>query len=98
MSKIDAYRQKLEAKLEENMARFDQIKAQAKGQVADQRLKAEEALDDLQKRAYDIRGKLNELADAGAERADQLKDRAEAMLDELSLQAKGVLDKLKNIG
>jgi DNA repair exonuclease SbcCD ATPase subunit len=61
----DAYRQKVEAKLDEYQAKLDGARAKLKGATADARLDAEKQIDDLQSKLAVAKAKAAELADAG---------------------------------
>lgn len=66
MSK-EAYKQKAEAKLEEQKAAIDSAKAQLKGMNADVRLEAEKELAGVERAYEGAKAKMAELADAGEE-------------------------------
>ena len=61
----DAYRQKIEAKLDGYQAKLDGARAKLKGATADARLDAEKQIDDLQSKLVAAKAKAAELADAG---------------------------------
>ena len=61
----DAYRQKVEAKLDEYQAKLDGARAKLKGATADARLDAEKQLDDLQSKLAVAKAKAAQLTDAG---------------------------------
>ncbi len=63
----DAYRQKVEAKLEGYQAKLDGARANLKGAGADARLNAEKQINDLQKKLNAAKAKAAKLADAGDE-------------------------------
>ena len=61
----EAYRQKVEAKLEGYQAKLDGMRAKLKGGSADTRLKAEKQISDLQSKLNTAKAKAAKLADAG---------------------------------
>jgi DNA repair exonuclease SbcCD ATPase subunit len=61
----DAYRQKVEAKLEGYQAKLDRARAKLKGASADARLNAEKQISDLQSKLNVAKAKAAKLADAG---------------------------------
>lgn len=60
----DAYRQKVEAKLEGYQAKLDGARAKLKGASADARLNAEKQISDLQSKLNTAKAKAEKLADA----------------------------------
>ena len=63
----DAYRQKVEAKLEGYQAKLDGARAKLKGATADARLEAEKQINELQSKLTAAKAKAAKLADAGEE-------------------------------
>jgi len=63
----DAYRQKVEAKLEGYQSKLDGARAKLKGATADKRLQAEKQINDLQTKLNVAKAKAAKLADAGEE-------------------------------
>lgn len=84
MSLRDAYRQKMEAQLEEQRARLELLKAQAKRAVADGRIMAYEELADAEQKLESAKGRLKQLATAGEGAFDELKAGVESAWKDLS--------------
>jgi DNA repair exonuclease SbcCD ATPase subunit len=61
----DAYRQKVEAKLEGYQAKLDGARAKLKGATAEARLEAEKQINELQSKLTAAKAKAAKLADAG---------------------------------
>jgi DNA repair exonuclease SbcCD ATPase subunit len=61
----DAYRQKVEAKLEGYQAKLDGARAKLKGATAEARLEAEKQINELQSKLNAAKAKAAKLADAG---------------------------------
>ena len=61
----DAYRQKVEAKLEGYQSKLDGARAKLKGASANARLDAEKQINDLQSKLNAVKAKAAKLADAG---------------------------------
>ena len=59
-----AYRKKAEAKIEEQLAKLDQLRAQAKGASADAQLEAGKQINDLESALKAAQRKLEDLGDA----------------------------------
>jgi hypothetical protein len=67
----EAYKQKAEAKLEEQKAAIDSAKARLKGMNADARLEAEKQLSGIERAYEGAKVKMAEIADAGEEAWDE---------------------------
>jgi len=73
MSLKNAYREKMEAQIEEERARLELLKARAKQAVADGKIMAYEELADADEKLAAAKGKLKELAAAGEGAFDEMK-------------------------
>jgi len=67
MSKKDAYRQKIEAEIEEQKARLEVLKAQAKKKIAEGKVGAYEEIEKLESKLEDAKSTLKNLKDSGEE-------------------------------
>jgi chromosome segregation ATPase len=72
MSKQDVYRQKVEAEIEEQKARLELLKAQAKQQVADGKLGVYEEIEKLESKLTEAKSTLLNLKDSGEEALEKL--------------------------
>lgn len=78
-----AYRQKLEARLDQWQAEIDKLQAKAAEASADARLEHDEQIQNLRRQQQEARDKLNKLEDAGSEASEDLKKGLEQAWDEL---------------
>ena len=83
MSLKDAYRQKMEAKLAEQQARLDLLKARAKLAVADGKIMAYEEVADAEQKLASAKVKLKELAHASQGAYQEMKGGMEQAWDAL---------------
>ncbi|HEX4120027.1 MAG TPA: hypothetical protein VH619_05305 [Verrucomicrobiae bacterium] len=95
MSLRDAYRQKLEARLEEHKARLDVIRAQAKRAAAHTKILAYEELASADKNLTDAKAKLKTLAGAGSVAMEELKTGVTRALSDLKNASKRAADHLR---
>jgi flagellar biosynthesis chaperone FliJ len=95
MSKKEAYKQKLEAKLELEQSKLAELKAKAKSSAADVRYQYEKQIDELEEVADDVKHKLKELDEAGEDAWEKLKDGVESAWDSLSTAVKDATAKFK---
>lgn len=79
MSKQDAYRQKIEAEIEEQKARLEVLKAQAKKKVADGKLGVYEEIEKLESKLTDAKSTLTNLKDSGEEALGKLSSSIKGM-------------------
>ena len=83
MDEKSAYRQKLEARLDQWRAEIDRLQAKATEASADVRLEYEEQVEKLRGQQEEARAKLKELDDAGGEAWKDLKNGIEKAWDDL---------------
>ena len=95
MSLKDAYRQKMEAKLAEQQARLDLLKARAKLAVADGKIMAYEELADAEQKLSSAKVKLKELAHASEGAYHEMKAGMEQAWDALKTAGKKAAQKYK---
>ncbi len=92
MSK-EAYRQKLEAQIDEQSAKLEVARAKAKGGAADVRLEAEKQIGVLDEKIDAAKAQLSKLADAGEDAWEGLKDGVENAWEDLSKTSKSFFAK-----
>ncbi|HEV2692148.1 MAG TPA: hypothetical protein VG347_04565 [Verrucomicrobiae bacterium] len=95
MSLKDAYREKMEARLEEQKARLELLKAKAKHAVATGKVLAYEELSDADTKFTDAKARLKELGATGGEAWHELKDGMELAWAALSDASTKAADKFK---
>ncbi|MCJ7765752.1 MAG: hypothetical protein MUP09_07410, partial [Thiovulaceae bacterium] len=96
MNKREAYKQKLEARLELEQSKLAELKAKAKSSAADVRFKYTKQVDELDQAAEAMKRKLKELDEASEEAWEGLKDGAESAWKTLSAAVKDASDKFKD--
>ena len=84
MSLRDAYRQKMEAQLEEQRARLELLKARAKRAVADGKIMAYEELADAEQKLASAKARLKHLATSSEGAFDELKSGVESAWKDLT--------------
>lgn len=95
MSLKDVYRQKMEAKLAEQQARLDLLKARAKLAVADGKIMAYEELADAEQKLIFAKVKLKELSHASQGAFQEMKTGMENAWDALKSASKKAAEKYK---
>jgi|TARA_R110000850_G_scaffold238024_2_gene362695 septation ring formation regulator EzrA len=93
MSKKDAYVEKGQAKIDEQVAKINQFKAQTKGKVADKKIEAHEHIEKLEKKLETAKSHLKEIADSAEDAWEDLSGRFEDLADELSTSVKKFFNK-----
>jgi predicted kinase len=95
MSLKNAYREKMEAQLEEQRARLELLKAKAKRAVADGKIMAYEELADAESKFTSAKAKLKELAAASEGAWEEMKGGVETAWHSLSESCKKAAEKFK---
>ena len=95
MSLKDAYRQKIEAQLEEQSARLALLKAKAKHAMADGKIMAYEELGDAEHNLANLRAKLKDLGAASEGAWETMKGGVEQAWKDLSESCRKAADKYK---
>jgi hypothetical protein len=95
MSLRDAYREKMEAQLEEQRARLNLLRAQARRAVADGKIMAYEELAEAEAKLAAATGKLKELAGASEAAFGELKAGMEQAWTSLTRACQKAADKFK---
>lgn len=93
MTDKNAYRQKLEARLEQWRAEIDKLQAKAAEAGADARAEYEEQIETLRGQQKEARAKLNELSDATGEAWKDLRGGIEKAWDDLGDAVKKASEK-----
>jgi predicted nuclease with TOPRIM domain len=93
MSKKDAYVEKGQAKIDEQIAKINQFKAKAKGKVADQKIEAHEHIEKLEKKLDAAKTYLAEIADSAEDKWEDLSDRFEVLADDIGTSVKKFFSK-----
>tara|TARA_R110001583_G_scaffold130834_1_gene282544 strand:+ start:41637 stop:41918 length:282 start_codon:yes stop_codon:yes gene_type:complete len=88
MSKKDAYIEKAQATIEEQSAKLAELKAQAKGKVADQKIEANEKIEKLESKLNVAKSRLAEIADSAEGAWEDLTDRFDNLADEVGASVK----------
>lgn len=95
MSLRDAYRQKMEGKLEEERARLDVLRAKAKQAVADGKIMAYEELVDAEAKLESAKTRLKELGAASEDAFEELKTGVEGAWASLKSAGERAVEKFK---
>ena len=88
MSKKDAYIEKAQAKIDEQTARLNRLKAQVKGEVASQKIEAYERIEKLESTLKAAKSRLKEVTDSAGEAWKEEAKRFESLADELGASFK----------
>lgn len=88
MSLKDAYREKLEAQIEEQRARLELLKAKAKRAAADVKIIAYEEIGDADAKLDALKGKLKELGHASGDAWQDMKRGVEKACEDLTKSCK----------
>lgn len=88
MSKKDAYVQKAQAKIDEQSAKLDQLKAQFKGEVSDKKIDAYEKIEKLEAKLSAAKSRLAEIIDSAEGAWEDLTVRLESLADEVGTSVK----------
>jgi hypothetical protein len=88
MSLKDAYRQKIEARIEEEKARLDLLKARMKQTLADGKIMAYEEIAETEKKLEQLRSKVKELAVSSEGAWEEVKGGVEKAWKELGEASK----------
>jgi hypothetical protein len=95
MSLRDAYQQKLEARLQEEKARLDLLRARAKRAAAQTKILAYEELTNADKNLADARAKFKSLAAAGGSAVSELKSGVSRAFADLKTASQRAADHLR---
>lgn len=93
MSKRDAYIEKAQAKVDEHAAKIQQLKAQAKGGVADKKISAHNQLEKLEAKLDAAKAKLAEVKDSAEDAWEDVASRFESLADEVGASVKKFFSK-----
>lgn len=93
MSKKDEYIAKARAQVDEQVARLDQLKAQAKQNIADTKVDAMQRIEELEKHVADARTKLDAIADVAEDKFEEAKARFESTAAGLKEKIQGLLNR-----
>lgn len=96
MTSRDEYQQLAEAKLEEIVAKIQQLKAQAKQGDAKVRIEIERSIDQLQDRKAAVENKLGDLKNAGENAFGELKAGVETAMNEMKSAVEEATAKFKS--
>ncbi|MGJ8669530.1 MAG: hypothetical protein ACSHXK_08590 [Oceanococcus sp.] len=91
MSKRDLYLEKAQAKIDEQVARLDQLKARVRGKVADQKIVAHDHLEKLDANLENAKVKLAEVKDAAEDTWEDVAGRLDRLSDDLAASFKKFL-------
>ncbi len=83
MSKKELYIAKAQAKINEQSAKLDQLKAKAQGEIAEKRLKSQERIKELETKIEDAKAHLSEITNATEDAWENLKNRFDNLADDI---------------
>src|ERR1035438_3377124 len=98
MSLLDAYRQKLEAQIQEHKAQLDLLKARAKKVAATGLILGYDELAEADKHLEKARAKFKELKGAGGGALEEIKSGVKQALADLTLSTKKAAQHFNQIG
>lgn len=93
MNRKEAYIEKAQAKIDEYASKLEQLKAKAKGEVADLKIEALEQIERFEKKLETAKLRLAELTGASENRWQDLSDRFEVLADDLAVSFKKFFEK-----
>jgi hypothetical protein len=96
MSAKEAYKQKIQAELDLAQAKLAELKARAKTEVADSRVKYARQVEDLEQKLDTAKAKLKELGEAGEDAWERVKDGVENAWGALSAAIRDSVAKFKD--
>ncbi len=96
MNKREAYKQKLEARLELEQSKLAELKAKVKSSAADVRFKYAEQVEELDQATDAMKRKFKELDEASEEAWEELKDGMESAWETLNSAVKDASSKFKD--
>ena len=88
MSKKEAYIEKAQAKINEQIAKVDQLKAKAQGEIADKKLKSQEKIKELEAKIKDAKAHLSEITDAAEDGWENIKNKFDHLADDIGSSLK----------
>lgn len=88
MSKKDVYIEKAQAKINEQMAKLDQLKAKAQGEIADQKIKSLEKIDELETKIKEAKVHLTEITEAAEDSWENIKNKFDNLVDDIGIAFK----------
>lgn len=88
MSKKAAYIDKAQAKIDEQAARLNELKAKAKGKLADQKIDAYQGIEKLEVKLNAAREKLAEIAGSAECKWEDLSGRLDVLTEEMRTSVK----------
>ena len=83
MNKKDAYIEKAKAKIDEQIAKLDLLKAKAQGEVADHKLKSQEKIAELETKIKAAKTHLAEITDAAEDAWENIKNKFDNLADDI---------------
>jgi predicted nucleic acid-binding Zn-ribbon protein len=83
MSRKDAYIEKAQAKINKQIAKLDQLKAKAQGEIADQKFKSQDKIEELEAKIKGAKAHLSEITDAAEDAWDNIKNKLDNLTDDI---------------
>ena len=83
MNKKDAYIAKAQAKIDEQVAKLNVLKAKAKGEIAEQKIKSQEKIKELEAKINQAKAHVSEIADAAEDAWENLKNRFDTLAEDI---------------
>ncbi len=83
MNKKDAYIEKAKAKIDEQIAKLDLLKAKAQGEIADHKLKSQEKIAELETKIKEAKTHLAEITDAAEDAWENIKNKFDNLADDI---------------
>lgn len=93
MSKVEAYKEKYEAKLGEWKADIDKLKAKANQEKSDASISLHEKIDELEAKREDVKRELKKLSEASSEAWEDFSSGVEKACTDLSGSIKAAMHK-----
>ncbi|MDZ7754116.1 MAG: coiled coil domain-containing protein [Gammaproteobacteria bacterium] len=95
MESKKAYQERMEAELREWQARIDVLKAKADKAQADQKLEYQEEIESVRAKQQQVRERMKELQDAGADAWQEVKAGLDAAWEDMRSAADRALERFK---
>jgi predicted nucleic acid-binding Zn-ribbon protein len=95
MNKKEAYIEKAQAKINEQIGKLNQLKAKAQGEIADQKLKSQEIIEEVEAKIKDAKAHLSDITEATEDAWENIKIKFDHLADDIGTSFKKFFSKDK---
>ena len=88
MSKKEAYIEKAKAKIDKQMAKLEELKAKARGEIAEGKIKSQQKIDELEAKMKAAKAHLTEITDSAEDTWESIKGRFDDLADDIGAALK----------